>query len=77
MKREANQRDRILALLQQAGERGVSNLLLNEVCFRYGARLWELRKEGWDIDTVKVGDDGVYRFVLKGKREPEQLKLIA
>ena len=74
-KREG-QRDKILALLQAAGPRGVTNLLLNEVAFRYGGRIFELRKLGWDISTVCEGES-VYRFVLRGKRQAEQLRLIA
>ena len=73
--RRENQRDRILALLQAAGARGVTNRALNEVCFRYGGRLFELRQQGWEIETVCEGES-VYRFVLKGRKAAEQLKLM-
>ena len=73
--RRENQRDRILALLQAAGARGVTNLVLTHVCLRYGSRIWELRKE-YDIKTI-AESESVYRFVLLGKRQPIQLKLIA
>jgi hypothetical protein len=43
----ANQRERILSLLEERGELGVLNLELNEIAFRYGARLKELRDEGY------------------------------
>jgi Helix-turn-helix domain len=47
-----SQKERILALLREAGHQGVSNLRLNLVCFRYGARLHELRAEGYRIETI-------------------------
>jgi len=74
--KQSTQRDKILALLQAAGPRGVTNLLLNEVAFRYGGRIFELRKLGWDIVT-KQESEGVFRFILRGKRQAEQLRLIA
>lgn len=77
MTKQASQRDRILELLKAAGDGGVSNLVLNEICFRYGARIWELRqKDGWDIETICEGES-IFRFVLRGKKQAEQLRLIA
>lgn len=61
----------ILKLLKEAGLRGMTNLELNEICFRYGGRLFELRKEGFDIETKAEGA-GVYRFIFKGEKEPQQ-----
>ena len=49
MKR-VTQKDRILAALGCGG--WVSNIILNGICFRYGARIYELRKEGYDIEKV-------------------------
>jgi hypothetical protein len=71
-----NQRDRILALLIAAGPIGVTNLVLNEVAFRYGGRLFELRKAGWDIETKAEGES-VFRFILKGRKAAQQMRLIA
>jgi hypothetical protein len=71
--RHKSQRQRILELLQAAGPRGCSNLLLNEVCFRYGGRIHELRKE-WEIET-KQESENVFRFILHGKRAVEQQRL--
>jgi len=71
-----NQRERILALLQAAGAKGCSNLLLNEVAFRYGGRIHELRKLGWDIET-RQESEGVFWFILKGKKAAQQMRLIA
>jgi hypothetical protein len=61
--RESGQRGRILELLQERGTEGATNIELNEICFRYGARLWELRRAGHNIRTENLGD-GLFRFVL-------------
>lgn len=61
----------ILKLLKQAGPRGLTNLELNEICFRYGGRLFELRQEGFEIETKAEGA-GVYRFTFKGEKEAQQ-----
>jgi hypothetical protein len=50
-------------LLRERGRAGVTNLELNTVCFRYGARIWELRKQGFAVETRREGDS-VFRFVL-------------
>lgn len=59
----ASQRTRILLLLQEAGELGVTNAELNSVCFRYAARVFELRRDGHRIETVEV-KRGLFKFVL-------------
>jgi Helix-turn-helix domain len=61
------QRERILSLLRSRGAAGVSNSELNAICFRYGARIFELRKAGHQIETVREGETE-FRFVLT---EPE------
>jgi hypothetical protein len=59
--RRENSRDQILALLQ--AQRIVTNLELNQVCFRYGARLKELRDQGYDIVTgEKRGGVVTYQY---------------
>jgi hypothetical protein len=65
--REAK-RDRILEILKDRGPAGVTNRELNEVCFRFGARIFELRMRGWDIET-RPEKRGLYRFVLLGRAE--------
>jgi hypothetical protein len=65
-----------LALLQAAGPTGVTNLVLNEIAFRYGGRLFELRKQGYDIETKAEGES-VFRFILKGRKAAQQMRLIA
>ena len=43
------QASRILSILQLAGERGVPNWKLAEVGLQYNARIFDLRKKGYDI----------------------------
>jgi hypothetical protein len=61
-KQKPPQKDRILSLLKKR-KRGVLNTELNEICFRYSSRLFELRAAGFPILTERV-DQGVYRYVL-------------
>lgn len=59
-----SQREKILNVLEDRGPAGVLNIELNEgVCYRYGARLLELRKEGYNIVTRYV-KPGVFRYTL-------------
>ena len=65
--KSTNQRERILALLIERGPQGVTNVEFNrDVCFRYGARIFELRRQGYRIETVRFGE-GLFRFVYRGK----------
>lgn len=47
--RRLTNREKVLQCLQD--HRNVTNLQLNEICFRYGARILELRNQGYDIRT--------------------------
>lgn len=60
-----SQRTRILVMLQEAGERGVTNFELSKlVALRYSARIEELRKKyHYDIETIRLSAQE-YRFVL-------------
>lgn len=58
-----NQSEKILAVLEKAGDYGVTNVTLNRIAFRYSARLAELRKEGYDISTLYIAP-GLFRYVL-------------
>jgi hypothetical protein len=65
--RRLNNKERVYAVLVAAGPSGVTNSdLLAFGGFRYGARLFELRRDGYDIETV-AGHGGEFRFVLKGR----------
>lgn len=66
-----SQRDKILEILRAAGEQGVTNFELNRACcLRYGARIYELRKLGHNIKTVRVRGEQEFRFVLSSP-QPE------
>ena len=67
-----NHQEQILALLIERGLQGVTNVEFNrDVCFRYGARIYELRQQGHWIETVRFGE-GLFRFVYRGKREASE-----
>jgi hypothetical protein len=71
--KRSGQRDKILTWLRMRGPQGVLNTELTELCMRYGARIFELRKAGYDIKTVKL-DDSRFRFVLE--EEPHHISVV-
>lgn len=58
-----SQTARILNLLKVNGR--ATNRELNRICYRYGARIFELRREGHDIVTNRI-KGGLFEFVYKG-----------
>lgn len=52
---------KILALLKRKAK--VTNRELNQICFRYGARIYDLRKLGYVIETNREGL-GYFSFKL-------------
>ena len=64
--KKTNQTSRILRELRD--KRFVTNIDLNKICYRYGARIHELRKEGWNIQR-EYERPGVYRYWLVPERE--------
>lgn len=53
-----------LNLLRSAGKTGVDNRELNHAgIWRYSARIKELRDEGYNIRTIRLGQ-GHFRFIL-------------
>lgn len=67
--REAQERipsqiEKIVNLLKEAGEEGVTNVALSAISFKYDARLSELRSKGYEIETVYDGK-GIYRYILR------------
>jgi hypothetical protein len=59
-----SQAARILKLLKQHGE--LTNYDLNRICFRYSARIHELRREGHNI--IRIHDHGSqWRYVYKSE----------
>lgn len=45
----ASQGEKIVDLLLTRGNKGATNIELNKISFRYSARIFNLRKEGYDI----------------------------
>jgi hypothetical protein len=64
MKRIPSQSEKIINLLKEALDEGVTNVELAEITFKYDARISELRMKGYIIDTIYVGKS-VYKYVLK------------
>jgi hypothetical protein len=65
------QTKRVLDLLRNHGKNGVLNyefIHLTPPIFRYSARIFELRDEGYHISTVKVSQ-GVTKFILNEIKE--------
>jgi hypothetical protein len=65
--RKLTQTERILRLLKRRGNFGASNRELNSICYRYAARIFELRRDGYLISGER-DTAGLYRYILK--REP-------
>lgn len=58
-----NQKTKILNLLRERKESGATNIELNDICFRYGARIADLRADGYTIQSIKV-KGSKWKFVL-------------
>jgi hypothetical protein len=67
-----SQRSKVLRLLQQAGDRGVTNaVFLDWRIPRFGGRIFELREEGYEILTEAEGHSRV-RYVLVSEPDVER-----
>lgn len=68
------QTEKVLELLEQAGTRGVTPLDALEFVgsFRLGARIWDLRAAGVDIETKWVRTAGGARVACYVLVQPEQ-----
>ena len=55
------QKERILSRLEDGSATSVD---LNSICYRYGARIADLRKEGYEIYTSYV-KPGVFKYELE------------
>lgn len=53
--------ERILKKLRS--KKSVKNYELNKICFRYSARIKDLRDKGYEIETVREGL-GIFSFSL-------------
>jgi hypothetical protein len=56
--------ERVLLMLNQAGLDGVTTAQLLTISHRFSARIWDLRKKGWNIVTKDVPGEEWARFVL-------------
>jgi hypothetical protein len=63
MNRIPSQTEKIINLLRNAGADGVTNIELAEVSLKYDARISELRRKGFIIETIYISS-GVYKYVL-------------
>lgn len=55
-------KSRVLARLQRGP---ATNVELNAICFRYGARVWELQRDGYRITKAPLSR-GVWEYTLEG-----------
>jgi hypothetical protein len=72
------QKDQILQMLEDAGDKGVLNIELNEFAFRYGGRLFELRQDGYRIRSKHV-KNSIWRFTLlpQDPKQPQTMQVSA
>ena len=64
------QNERVLKMLQEAGDRGLTNHdFLDARISRFGARLDDLRRQGWDIPAGRWVARGKYRYKLLGRKD--------
>lgn len=61
-----SQTSKILKLLKEKGN--ATNIELNKICYRYGARIHELRQEGYNIISVRE-KGSIWRFYLGENNE--------
>lgn len=60
---------RILRLL--AAKQRVSNGELARITPRYGARILNLRRDGYLITTVRENNDGLFTYSFKGHKDEQ------
>jgi len=61
------QKERILQLLSDGDYH--STLELHAICWRYGARLWDLRQEGHALEKRRTADPAIEEWRLLGVPE--------
>lgn len=57
------QGERILDLLERRGLMGATSAELNQICFRYSARILDLRKQGYDVQSIQM-KKGLWLYIL-------------
>lgn len=68
-KRKPNQRQRILIDLLNGKQITQKDAVDRYSCFRLSARIYELRQEGWPIQTDMEGGYGTYYIPLRFRQE--------
>jgi hypothetical protein len=69
--KKPSQKERIIALLSDRLWHTTEEL--NDLCYRYGARLFELRREGYVFTEERIGKGPLWRWRLE--KTPEQVAL--
>lgn len=62
-KRLATQRQKIIKMLRDAGQDGVTNSEMNAISLRYGGHINEMYRQGYKIKKMNLGG-GLYRYWL-------------
>jgi len=65
------QKQRLLAVLSDGRQHHMREL--NDICFRYGGRILELRRQGHDIETIQLGAG---EFAYRLRVTPKQLTFV-
>ena len=71
-----SQTERMIKLLREAGEDGVTNHALSRISLKYDSRISELRMRGYEIETSHE-KKGVYKYILKKAPSTDSLYLNA
>ncbi len=71
-KRIMTQRQKIIQMLIDAGDEGVTNTEMNKISLRYGGHINELYRQGYKIKKMNLGG-GIYRYWLLSI--PSQIKI--
>ena len=71
-KRLATQREKIIQMLIDAGDDGVTNIEMSFVSLRYGGHINELYRQGYKIKKMNLGG-GVFRYWLISR--PSQIRI--
>jgi len=64
LKRIPSQEEKIINLLKEAHEEGVTNVELAKISLKYDARISDLRRKGYIIETIHMGK-GIYKYILR------------
>jgi hypothetical protein len=66
---------KILALLKERGNKGVTNAELSRMALKYTSRISDLRDAGHDVRCFQEGDSGLFRYHYFGTAKKGQSRL--